>query len=149
MFIFVACVAFVIADTARAISDISPRYLDTAYTLGANRWQTIMKVLVPLAMPIDFRFGRLLFGLAFGYIMLAESMKMSDEVGRLGLSDQDLPATRPARAHLPDHPDHSRRRAGRRSGCCIGCSASCFRIVTAATGAEPARCGWRCTAGMI
>lgn len=84
MFIFVACVAFIIADTARAIMDVAGRYVDTAYTLGANRWQTIIKVLVPLAMPTIFGSFRVLFGLAFGYIMLAESIKNPDDVGGLG-----------------------------------------------------------------
>ena len=84
MFIFFACVAFVISDTARAISDVAQRYVDTAYTLGANRWQTIMKVLVPLAAPTIFSSCRMMFGLAFGYIMLAESIKIADEDGGLG-----------------------------------------------------------------
>ncbi len=84
MFIFIACVAFVIADTARAIMDVSDRYVDTAYTLGASRWQTIIKVLVPLAMPTIFGSFRVLFGLAFGYIMLAESIKNPGDVGGLG-----------------------------------------------------------------
>jgi NitT/TauT family transport system permease protein len=84
MFIFIACVAFVIADTARAVMDVASRYVDTAYTLGASRWQTIIKVLVPLAMPTIFSSFRLLFGLAFGYIMLAESIKYPGDVGGLG-----------------------------------------------------------------
>ncbi len=84
MFIFIACVAFVIADVTVAIGDISSRYLDTAYTLGANSWQAIMKVLVPLAMPAVFDSARLLFGLAFGYIMLAELIRFGDEAGGLG-----------------------------------------------------------------
>jgi ABC-type nitrate/sulfonate/bicarbonate transport system permease component len=84
MFIFIACVAFVIADTAQAIRDVADRYIDTAYTLGASRWQTIIKVLVPLAMPAIFSSFRVLFGLAFGYIMLAESIKDPDDVGGLG-----------------------------------------------------------------
>jgi len=84
MFIFVACVAFVIADTAQAIRDVAERYVDTAYTLGASSWQTVIKVLVPLAMPAVFSSFRVLFGLAFGYIMLAESIKESDDVGGLG-----------------------------------------------------------------
>jgi ABC-type nitrate/sulfonate/bicarbonate transport system permease component len=84
MFIFVACVAFVIADTAQAIRDVAGRYVDTAYTLGASGWQTIIKVLVPLAMPAVFSSFRVLFGLAFGYIMLAESIKEPDDVGGLG-----------------------------------------------------------------
>ncbi len=84
MFIFISCVAFVIADVTVAISDISSRYLDTAYTLGANSWQAIMKVLVPLAMPAVFDSARLLFGLAFGYIMLAELVRFGNELGGLG-----------------------------------------------------------------
>lgn len=84
MFIFIACVAFVIIDSANAIVEVDSRYVDTAYTLGANRRQIIMKVLVPLAMPNIFNSLRLLFGLAFGYIMLAELVKFGDESGGLG-----------------------------------------------------------------
>ena len=43
-----------------------------------------MKVLVPLAMPSVFNSLRLLFGLAFGYIMLAEVVKFGGESGGLG-----------------------------------------------------------------
>jgi ABC-type nitrate/sulfonate/bicarbonate transport system permease component len=64
--------------------EISSRYVDTAYTLGASRWQIILKVLVPLAMPSIFNSLRLLFGLAFGYIMLAEQIKYGTEAGGLG-----------------------------------------------------------------
>lgn len=81
MFIFIATVAFVLSDTARAIMDVSNQYIDTAYTLGASRWQTIMKVLVPLAMPSIFNSLRLLFGLAFGYIMLGELVTIGDTGG--------------------------------------------------------------------
>jgi NitT/TauT family transport system permease protein len=84
MFIFVASVAFIISDAARAVMDVSPRYIDTAYTLGASRWQTIIKVLVPLALPSIFGSARVLFGLAFGYIMLAESVRIAGEAGGLG-----------------------------------------------------------------
>lgn len=84
MFIFVASVAFVISDSARAVSDVASRYIDTAYTLGASRWQTIIKVLAPLALPTIFSPARVMFGLAFGYIMLAESIRGGDEVGGLG-----------------------------------------------------------------
>jgi ABC-type nitrate/sulfonate/bicarbonate transport system permease component len=87
-FIFVACVAFVVSDSERAIRDVAQRYVDTAYTLGASRWQAITKVLVPLAMPSIFGSARLLFGLAFGYIMLAESIKYADDVGGLGYQIQ-------------------------------------------------------------
>jgi len=81
MFLFIATVAFVLSDTARAIIDVSNQYIDTAYTLGANRRQVILKVLVPLAMPSVFNSLRLLFGLAFGYIMLGELVTIGDTGG--------------------------------------------------------------------
>jgi NitT/TauT family transport system permease protein len=84
MFIFIACVAFIISDTATAIMDVGQQYIDTAYTLGANRRQTILKVLVPLAMPAVLNSERLLFGLAFGYIMLAELVVVGGELGGVG-----------------------------------------------------------------
>lgn len=84
MFIFIACVAFIVSDTARAIGDVRESYMDSAYTLGAGRRQTIIKVLVPLAMPSVFNSLRLLFSLAFGYIMLAEVVKFGGETGGLG-----------------------------------------------------------------
>lgn len=84
MFIFIACVAFVISDSARAVRDVGSQYIDTAWTLGASRAKIILKVLVPLAMPSIFNSLRLLFGLAFGYIMLAEVVVQADEAGGLG-----------------------------------------------------------------
>ena len=84
MFIFIACVAFVVWDTTRAVEEVGGQYIDTAYTLGAGTWQTIFKVLLPLALPSVFNSLRLLFGLAFGYIMLAEEVKSGGETGGLG-----------------------------------------------------------------
>ncbi len=71
-FIFIACVGFVIFDTAGAIAAVDERYVETAYTLGGKRWQVVAKVLIPVALPDIVNSLRLLFGIAFGYIVLAE-----------------------------------------------------------------------------
>jgi ABC-type nitrate/sulfonate/bicarbonate transport system permease component len=84
MFIFLACVAFIVSDAADTIREVGTAYVDTAYTLGANRLQVILKVLFPLALPGIFNSLRLLFGLAFGYIMLAEAVKAARQTGGLG-----------------------------------------------------------------
>jgi len=84
VFIFIACVAFIVWDTTRAVQEIGGEYIDTAFTLGAGTWQTIGKVLLPLALPSVFNSLRLIFGLAFGYIMLAEVVKFGAEAGGLG-----------------------------------------------------------------
>jgi NitT/TauT family transport system permease protein len=99
MFIFIACVAFVVADTASNIREIGQQYVDTAYTLGAKRWHVISKVLVPLAMPNVFDSMRILFGLAFGYIMLAETIRLAGEQGGLGNLIQTSQRIGP-RAHI-------------------------------------------------
>jgi NitT/TauT family transport system permease protein len=84
MFIFLACVAFVLSDTSEAIRRVESSYIDTALTLGARPWQVILKVLLPLALPSICNSLRLMFGLAFGYIMLAETIKFGSEAGGLG-----------------------------------------------------------------
>jgi len=66
------------------VLEVPERYVDTARTLGASRWQIILKVLVPLAAPTIFNSLRLLFGLAFGYVMLAELVKFGTDSGGLG-----------------------------------------------------------------
>ncbi len=76
-FLFIACVAFVLFDTAQNIRAVSDDYLDTAYTLGASRLQVLTKVIIPLAMPEVFNSMRLLFGLCFGYIIVVEALDMS------------------------------------------------------------------------
>jgi NitT/TauT family transport system permease protein len=83
MFIFVACVPFVFGSAVQAVVDVEDRYVETARTLGASRWQTVTKVLVPLAMPSLYNSQRILFGLAFGYIMLAELIDAKHGLGYL------------------------------------------------------------------
>jgi NitT/TauT family transport system permease protein len=84
MFLFIASVAFVIGDATSAVMAVPQRYVDTALTLGASRLQIILKVLVPLAAPSIFNSLRLLFGLAFGYVMLSELVKLGGDAGGLG-----------------------------------------------------------------
>ncbi len=77
MFIFIACVPFVYSDTVRAIAGVPDRYVETAQTLGASPRQIVSKVLVALALPDIYDSLRHLFGMAFGYIMLAELINAS------------------------------------------------------------------------
>ncbi|MGE0440871.1 MAG: ABC transporter permease [Gemmatimonadales bacterium] len=83
MFIFIACLPFIFSDTVTAIVGVADRYVDTAQTLGASAGQVVRKVLVPLAMPDVYNSLRNLFGLAFGYIMLAELINAKYGLGYL------------------------------------------------------------------
>jgi ABC-type nitrate/sulfonate/bicarbonate transport system permease component len=88
MFSFIACVPFVYADAVAAITSVPDRYVETAQTLGAKPVQIVMKVLVPLALPDIYNSLRHLFGLAFGYIMLAELINAEHGLGYLLMASQ-------------------------------------------------------------
>ncbi len=83
MFIFLAIVPFVFSDTVKAVSIVPERFVETAQTLGASRFQIIRKVLVPLALPDVITSLRFQFGLALGYIMLVESINVEFGLGKL------------------------------------------------------------------
>jgi len=88
MFIFIACVPFVYSDVVSAIAGVPDRYVETAETLGATPLQIVRKVLVALALPDIYNSLRQLFGLAFGYIMLAELINAKHGLGYLLMASQ-------------------------------------------------------------
>jgi ABC-type nitrate/sulfonate/bicarbonate transport system permease component len=88
MFIFIATVPFVYSDAAAAIASVPDRYIETAQTLGASSFQIVTKVLVALALPEIYNSLRHLFGMAFGYIMLAELINATHGLGYLLMTSQ-------------------------------------------------------------
>jgi NitT/TauT family transport system permease protein len=88
MFIFIASVPFVYSEAVAAIANVPERYVETAQTLGASSWQIVVKVLVALAIPDVYNSLRHLFGLAFGYIMLAELINAQYGLGYLLMTSQ-------------------------------------------------------------
>jgi ABC-type nitrate/sulfonate/bicarbonate transport system permease component len=88
MFIFIACVPFVYSDAVSAIAGVPDRYVETAQTLGAKPLQIVTKVLLALSLPDIYNSLRHLFGLAFGYIMLAELINAQHGLGYLLMTSQ-------------------------------------------------------------
>jgi ABC-type nitrate/sulfonate/bicarbonate transport system permease component len=86
MFIFFAVVPFVFSDTMKAVASVPERFVETAKTLGATNSQILRKVLLPLALPDIITSLRFQFGLALGYVMLAEAIDADRGIGKL-LSD--------------------------------------------------------------
>src|SRR5688572_16872881 len=88
MFIFIATAPFIFFDSARAVAGVHDRYVETAQALGASSRQVITKVLIALALPDIYNSLRNLFGLAFGYIMLAELVNAKHGLGYLLMASQ-------------------------------------------------------------
>ena len=146
MFIFIACVAFIIADTAQAIADVAePLH---RHGLHARRQ--------PLA---DDHQGARAAGHAGGLQLVAAAVRPGVRLHHAGRVDSRSAATpaawaiiintsqrrRPARAHLPDPPDHSARGPGHRSAAVLDPAAAVSASSTAARAACSAWCGSRCT----
>ena len=58
-----------VVETANQVDDV---YLKTASTLGASRWQAITTILLPASLPAIFEAIRVLYGVGWTYVMLAE-----------------------------------------------------------------------------
>ncbi|MGE4385737.1 MAG: ABC transporter permease [Endomicrobiaceae bacterium] len=66
------------ADIVRAIPD---DLINAAYTLGAGRRKTIMKVIIPAIMPRLFEMMRMMIGWAWTYLIVAELVAANSGLG--------------------------------------------------------------------
>ncbi|MDD3000347.1 MAG: ABC transporter permease [Candidatus Riflebacteria bacterium] len=89
MFLAIGFAIYLLPLFVKAIDDVDNVYLQTGYTLGASKYQTLNKILLPVAMPSIFDAMRMGFGVGWGYIILAEMVDMgSYGVGALILTSQ-------------------------------------------------------------
>lgn len=82
-FLAIACFVMLLPMIVRAIDAVEEVYLQTGYTLGADAWQSIRHVLVPIALAEIYASLRLLYGVGWGYIILAEVVGADRGLGYL------------------------------------------------------------------
>ena len=71
-----------------AVDAVDDTYLKTAYTLGANRTQTVQKVLLAISWPEIYQAMRLGFGVGWSYILLAEMVDIGKGLGGIIMTSQ-------------------------------------------------------------
>jgi NitT/TauT family transport system permease protein len=98
VFLAMAFGIFLLPMIVRAIDAVPDVYLRTAYTLGANRWNVIRRVLVPVALPDIWHSMRLAFGVGWSYLVLAEVVVKTGGLG--DLIDTARRRTMPGRVYL-------------------------------------------------
>ncbi|RMF20617.1 MAG: nitrate ABC transporter, permease protein [Cyanobacteria bacterium J083] len=75
--IFIITIASIwptLTNTAFGVANVNPDYLDVARTLGASRWRTIFKVIIPAALPNIISGLRISMGIAWLVIVAAEML---------------------------------------------------------------------------
>jgi ABC-type nitrate/sulfonate/bicarbonate transport system permease component len=83
-FLAIAFGIYLLPMIVAAVENVPGVYLRTAYTLGATRLQTVLRVLVPISMPEIWHGLRLAFGVGWTYLVLTESLMIEEGSGGLG-----------------------------------------------------------------
>jgi NitT/TauT family transport system permease protein len=87
-FLGLAFVIYLLPLIADSVSSVDEVYLKTAYTLGADRLQTVSKVLLPVSWPQIYQALRLGFGIGWSYIILAEMVDIGQGLGGIIIISQ-------------------------------------------------------------
>jgi NitT/TauT family transport system permease protein len=80
MLLFVGIFVYLLPLVVEAVENVDDVYLQTATTLGATRWQLVRHVLVPGSLPAIGEALRVMNGIGWTYVILAEIVN-----ARLGL----------------------------------------------------------------
>lgn len=83
IFLALAFLVYLLPLIVKAIDDVDDIFLHTAYTLGANKRQTVWHVLLGIAWPQIFQSMRMGFGVGWSYIILAELVVAERGLGHI------------------------------------------------------------------
>ena len=82
-FLFLGVFVYLLPVVVTAVRAVPQDYVDTAYTLGAGRWQVISTVLIPAALPEIVDSFRMMNAIAWTYVILAEAVNPGTSLGYL------------------------------------------------------------------
>ncbi|MCU0606362.1 MAG: ABC transporter permease [Candidatus Edwardsbacteria bacterium] len=83
MFLALAFLIYLLPLFVKAVEEVDNVYLQTAYTMGADRRRVVAKVLLPMALPQIVHAMRLGFGVGWTYIILAEMVAAERGLGQI------------------------------------------------------------------
>jgi len=82
-FLFIACFVALLPLVVKAVSNVPKTYLDVAATKGASQFQLVWKVLFPVAAADIYDHMRGVYGIGWGWIILAEVVNAEKGLGYL------------------------------------------------------------------
>lgn len=82
-FLFVGIVVYLLPLVVEAVEGVEEVYLQTATTLGASRWQLVRHVLIPGSLPGIGEALRVINGIGWTYVILAEVINAPYGLGAL------------------------------------------------------------------
>lgn len=82
-FLFIGCFVALLPLVIKSISQVPAAYLDVAVTKGATQWQLVRHVLFPVAQADIWDNLRAVYGVGWGWIILAEVVNAERGLGYL------------------------------------------------------------------
>jgi NitT/TauT family transport system permease protein len=82
-FLFIGCFVALLPLVIKSISNVPAAYLDVAVTKGATQWQLVRHVLFPVAQANIWDHLRGVYGVGWGWIILAEVVNAERGLGYL------------------------------------------------------------------
>ena len=83
MLLFVGTFVYLLPLVVEAVENVDDVYLQTAVTLGASRWQLVRHVLIPGSLPAIGEALRVMNGIGWTYVILAEIVNPRYGLGAL------------------------------------------------------------------
>lgn len=80
-FLFIGCFVALLPAVIRAVADVPRDYISLATTKGATQWQVVTQVLLPVAGPAIWNSLRVVYGVGWGWIILAELVNGDRGIG--------------------------------------------------------------------
>lgn len=82
-FLFIGCFVALLPMVMKSIGDVPRAFLDVAVTKGATQWQLVRHVLFPVAQADIWEHLRGVYGVGWGWIILAEVVNAQQGLGYL------------------------------------------------------------------
>ena len=83
MLLFVGTLVYLLPLVVEAVEGVDDVYLQTATTLGATRWQLVRHVLIPGSLPAIGEALRVMNGIGWTYVILAEIVNARYGLGHI------------------------------------------------------------------
>jgi NitT/TauT family transport system permease protein len=80
--LFIGIFFYLLVLVTNVVASVKKEYLDAAYTLGATKTQTLVKVIVPASLPGIFDSLRAMMGVGWTYIVVVELVAAESGIGK-------------------------------------------------------------------
>lgn len=83
MFLFIAVFFFFLPTVLNEVKNVDQDLIETAYTMGMNKFQTILHVICPAIMPTLCQSFITMYGIGWTYVIIAEVINAQQGIGFL------------------------------------------------------------------